>query len=357
MAFQSKALKKIARDVLASTLAIAVLIIVLAIGLNTVRCRDAQGFLNVVRAINVGETTGRELVGVVRQYDVRAYVIKETQSGPAYSIQAVDVSPIDCVSADCTLSFGADAHARWLTAVSYPLFKWPVLRKWLPISGLFANVTVERGTVSEVLVELESIQQEEDHRGRAFITSRPGPAWNIKRYTAFSTGGGLGRTSPTVETIDNPKWPHQNADAALDFNVRCLRIGQSCSACEILPRICEDDDHGQWFYFEMSGDLLSNFRAAVNELPMGSSEDILNHRIGEDRLTSKNLYDDKLPYRFPDGTVFLGDTSPLSVIYYVKKWRERNEDNPKDQKVTFVFDKEDRLVQIISQADGILNRP
>jgi hypothetical protein len=356
VAFQSKVLKKIARGVLASTLAIAVLITVLAIGLNTVRCRDAQRLLNVVRAINVGETTGSEVLRVVRQFDVRAYVIKETQSGSANSIQAVDVSPTDCVSASCTLWFASDAHAGWMRAVSYPLFKWPALRRWLPISGLGANVIVEHGTVSEVFVELESVQQDEVHRARTSLTSKPGPAWNIKRYTAFNTGG-PGRTSPTVATVLNPKWPHRNADAALDFNVRCLRIGQSCSECEILPRICEDDDHGQWFYFEMSGDLLNNFRAAVNELPMGSSEDILKHRIGGDRLTSKNLYDDKLPYRFPDGTVFLGDTSPLSVIYYVKKWRDRNENNPQDQKVTFVFDEEDRLVQIISQADGIRNRP
>jgi hypothetical protein len=127
--------------------------------------------------------------------------------------------------------------------------------------------------------------------------------------------------------------------------------------CEILSRICEDAEHGQWFYFEMSDDLLNDFRATVDELPIGSAEEVLTHRLGGDRLTSKNLYDDKLPYRFPDGTVFLGDTSPLSVIDYVKKRRDRNEDSPEDQKVTFILHDRGRLVRVASQAEGIRSRP
>jgi hypothetical protein len=212
-------------------------------------------------------------------------------------------------------------------------------------------VTVEHGVVTEIFVELDSMQKEETQRGRTVITSKSVPAWNIRRYTAFNTGGTT-RTSPTVEATLNPKWPHPNQDAALDFNLRCLGLGRSCSSCEILPRICEDDEHGQWFYFEMSRDLLSSFRDVVNELPMHCPEGLVMNRVGGGRLTSQALYDDKLPYRFPDGTVF-GDAEPNRLIYYLKKRREANNDDPKDQKVTFVFDDEDRLAAIVSQADGI----
>lgn len=124
----------------------------------------------------------------------------------------------------------------------------------------------------------------------------------------------------------------------------------------MLRSICEDDLHGDWFYFEMSGDLLKSFQNAVNDLPLGSSEDKVVSRIGWGGLTAQQLFDDKLPYRFPDGTMF-GDSNPERLIYYAKKWREEHRENPKDQTVTFVFDKQDRLTGIISQADGIRSRP
>jgi hypothetical protein len=203
---------------------------------------------------------------------------------------------------------------------------------------------------------MDSIQQEEVHRARTLITSEPvASAWNIRRYTAFNTGG-PGRTTPTVEIEFNPRSRHPNQGGTLDFNLNCLRIGRRCSRCEILPGICEDDEHGDWFYFEMSDNLLKDFQTAVNELRLGNSERIVVSRIGWGGLTSRPLFDDKLPYRFPDGTM-LGERDPERLIHFVKKWREQDRPNPQDQTVTFVFDKQDRLTGIMSQADGIRSRP
>jgi hypothetical protein len=210
--------------------------------------------------------------------------------------------------------------------------------------------------VTEVAVEVESIQEEEVNRARTVLTSkREASAWNIRRYTAFITGG-PGRTSPTLETRFNPTKPHPNQDAALDFNVNCLLIGRKCSRCEILPRICEDAEHGNWFYFEMPPELLENFQTAVNHVRLGSGKDDVAKIVGWGGLTSRRLFDDKFPYRFPDGTM-LGDREPERLIYYVRKWREDDNNNPKNQTVTFVFDEQDRLTKINSQVDGIRSRP
>ena len=99
------------------------------------------------------------------------------------------------------------------------------------------------------------------------------------------------------------------------------------------------------------------FQAAVSHLKLGSAEDHVVKIVGWGGLTSQQLFGDRLPYRFPDGTMF-GDGDPESLIYYVKKWRQFEEhDNPKDQTVTFVFDNQGRLVRVDSKADGIRSIP
>ena len=354
MAFDAK-LRKTLRVLLGSMLAMAVIIAGLTVSLAIIRRRDAQDFLNALRSVKVGTTTGGEALKCAQGFNADAYILKHTELSSGSSGQLVDVSPNECISANCTLSFAADAHTLWLRPFFYPLWKWPILRKWVPISGLSANVTVEHGIVTGLFVEMESIQQKEIHTARTVVTSKQvAAAWNIRRYTAFNTGG-PGRTRPTVEVSFTPRSAHQNQDAALDFNLKCLQIGRTCSQCEILPRICEDEANGNWFYFEMSGDLLKNFQIAVNGLRLGCSEDAVVDRIGWGGITPHPLFDDKLPYRFPDGTMF-GDDNPKQLIYYLKKRREGGE-NLQDQTVSFVFDKQDRLTGIISKADGIRSRP
>ena len=206
----------------------------------------------------------------------------------------------------------------------------------------------------DLVVVQASIQQDDYHQARTIITSRPlASLWNIRRYTAHITGG-PGRHAPTVELKFNPRSQHPNQEAALDFNLKCLRLGRSCSTCEILPSACEDDEHGNWFYFEMPPELLKDFQAAVNHLKLGSTQDNVVKIIGTGGLTLQRLFDDRLPYRFPDGTMY-GDVQ--SSIYYVRKWRETDHENPKNQNVTFIFDKRDRLVRIDSKADGIHSLP
>ena len=356
MAVYAKVRTRAVRILLVAALVTSVLIAGMAISLNVVRHRDAQHFLNAVRTVKVGTTTGSEALKIAQRFNAEVYIVKHTELPSGFSDQIVDIPNNDCISGNCSLSFGADTHARWLRAVSYPWWNWPVLRKWIPITGIYADVTVEHGTVTDLLVSVESIQQQEVHTARTRITSKPlASAWNVRRYTAFNTGG-PGRTTPTVEITFSPRSRHPKQEAALDFNLSCLRIGRSCSRCEILPGSCEDDEHGDWFYFEMPDDLVKNFQTAVNQLRLGNPEKIVISRIGWGGLTSQPLFDDKLPYRFPDGTM-LGESDPERLIYFVKKWREQDRPNPQDQTVTFVFDKQDRLTGIMSHADGIRSRP
>jgi hypothetical protein len=237
------------------------------------------------------------------------------------------------------------------------MLRWDVLRRWVPLSGISAQITVEHGTVTDLLVSQVSIQQSDYHQARTIITSRHlASLWNIRRYTAHITGG-PGRRAPTVELKFNPRSQHPNQQAALEFNLKCLRLGRSCSTCEILPSVCEDDEHGSWFYFEMSPELVRDLQAAVNHLELGSTEDHVAKIVGWGGLTAQPLFDDRLPYRFPDDTMF-GDRNPEILIYYTKKFRQYEEhDNPKDQTVAFIFDSQDRLVRVDSKADGIRSIP
>ncbi len=354
----AKILKTAARVFLIGALAILIFLGGLTASLNVIRHRRAQRFLNALRTVKVGSTTGSEALKVAHPFDAQVYIHRHTELPSGFSDQLVDVPPADCISGNCTVSFGPDAPLHWLSGIYYPFWTWPVLRKWVPISGIYASVTVEHGIVSELQITLESIQEKEVHTARTVVASNPSlPTWNIERYTAFHTGG-PGKTSPTVEVRFNPRTRYPKQESALDFNLNCLRVGRSCSQCEILPGICEDEEHGEWFYFEMPDDLLKTFQSAVNKLPLGISEDSVVSRLGCEwgGFGSWDLFDDKLPYRFPDGTNF-GDIDPPRLIYYVKKWRERREGNNRDQTVTLVFDKQDRLVRIVSQADGVRNRP
>ena len=324
--------------------------------LDIVRYHDARHLLDAVRCVKVGTTNGREALRIAQPFHANIYILQHTELPSGFSDHIVDIPATDCIAADCSISFASDAHAPWLTALYSPLLKWPRLRRWIPMSAMFANVTVEQGAVTEVSVEMQSIQQEEVHRARTVLSSKKeAPSWNIKQYTAFISGG-LGRTSPTVDTRFNPNKSHPNADAAFDFNINCLLIGRSCSRCEILPRICEDAEHGNWFYFEMPPELLKDFQTAVNRLKLGSTEDSVIKVIGWGGLTSQRLFYEKLPYRFPDGTM-VGDHDPERLIYYLKKWREDDNDNPQNQSLTFVFDPQGRLIRIESQVDGIRSRP
>jgi len=103
----------------------------------------------------------------------------------------------------------------------------------------------------------------------------------------------------------------------------------------------------------MPEDLLNDFRLAVNGMPLGLSEEAVGDRLGWGSLFHKQLFADKLPYQFPDGAM-LGDSDPRRLIYYVRRRRE-HEDRSEDRTGTLTF-KNDKLVRIESQVEGIRNR-
>ena len=324
---------------------------------DLIRHRNAQHLLAALRTVKVGTTTGSQALAIGRHFNAQTYVLQHTELASGFSDRIVDVPASDCLSGNCSISFGADANARWMEAIFYLLVRWDVIRRWIPANAISAGITVEHGIVTDIEVAQASIQQEDYQQARTIISSKSlASLWNIRRYTAHITGG-PGLHAPTVELKFNPRSQHPNQESALNFNLKCLRFGKSCSACEMLPGVCEDEEHGNWFYFDMLPQLRADFQAAVEHLKLGSTQDHVVKVIGWGGLTSQQLFDDRLPYRFPESTMF-GDHEPERLIFYVKKWRQYEErDNPKDQTVTFVFDSRDRLIRIDSKADRIASIP
>jgi len=267
-----------------------------------VRHRNTQNFLMALRTVKVGTTTGSEALAIGQRFNAETYVWEHTELASGFSDRIVDVPESDCLSGNCSISFGADANARWIEAISYLLLRWDVIRRWIPANAIVAGITVEHGIVTDLEVERASLQQEDYQQARTIISSKPlASPWNIRRYTAHITGG-PGRHAPTVELKFNPRSQHPNQESALNFNLNCLRLGKSCSTCEMLPCVCEDDEHGNWFYFEMPPNLLRDFQVAVKHLKLGSTQDRVGKIIGWGGLTSQQLFDDRLPYRFPEDT-------------------------------------------------------
>jgi hypothetical protein len=353
----AKSARAILRVLIVAAFLFVVLIAVMTAVVDLIRHRSAQHFLTALRTVKVGTTIGSEALAIGQRFNAKTYVFEHAELPSGFSDRIVDVPPSACLSGNCFISFGADANARWMEAISYSLLRWDAIRRWIPANAIVADITVEHGIVTDLEVEQASLQQEDYQQARTMISSKTlASPWNIRRYTAHITGG-PGRHAPTVELKFNPSSQHPNQESALNFNLKCLRFGRSCSTCEMLPGVCEDDEHGNWFYFEMPPELLKDFQAAVNHLKLGSTQDHVVKIIGSGGLTSQRLFDDRLPYRFPEDTMFT-DQEPESLIYYVKKWRQYEErDNSKDQTVTFVFDSQDRLVRVDSKADGIPSIP
>jgi hypothetical protein len=181
--------------------------------------------------------------------------------------------------------------------------------------------------------------------------------WRILRGGGgFKGPGELAVAMDRVEIQATPDVISRRRIGALGFNLSCMRLMRHCSPCQLLPFACQAYEHGDWYYFELSDDLLKNFRTVVNDLPLGISEEMVVNRVGWGGLTSQELFDDKLPYRFPDGTM-LEDSDPKHLVYYAKKWREEQDTDSRDRTITLTFDKNDRLIRVNSQVDGIHSRP
>jgi len=220
------------------------------------------------------------------------------------------------------------------------------------------EISTAKGVVQEIGVFAMSVDERTSYMANTKITGdKNASPWRIRRG-----GGSMEGTGEIIAGVDQieiqatPNATSTRKIGALDFDLGCLRLTRHCSPCQLLPFACQEYDHGEWFYFELPGDLLKNFQTAVNELPLGSSEEMVASRLGWGGLTRQELFKDKLPYRFPDGTMF-GDSDPKRLIYYVKRWREEQDTDSWDRRVTLIFDKNGRLARAESQVDGIRSRP
>ncbi|HEX8817563.1 MAG TPA: hypothetical protein VF753_18875 [Terriglobales bacterium] len=334
----------------------ALLALVLTVGVflsNRRRELEARGMLTLARNVRLGATTLSELsqaAAALRvNLDVRTY-----KDPGAFAIQKASMG--ECASKDCVIFLGS---APWGEhGLLYNLqIKSKELRKWLPWNDLSVALPTADGIVKSVEIQILSVNDARANMASSTIRGdRVGSPWRILRNGGSMEGPGevvSGMDRIEIEATADAD-PSRRA-AALDFDVSCMRLTRHCSPCGLLPFACEDYDHGDWYYFEMSGELLRNLQVAVNGLPMGSPKSDIESRLGFGGLTNKELFDDKLPYRFPDGTMF-EESEPTRLIYYVKKWREEHEGSPQDQTVTLAFDKQERLASITSQVGGISSR-
>jgi hypothetical protein len=87
---------------------------------DLIRYQNAQHFLRALRTVKVGTMTGGEALEIAKRFNPKAYVLKHTELPSGFSDGFVDVPVTDCLSGNCSLSFDADASARWMEAISYP---------------------------------------------------------------------------------------------------------------------------------------------------------------------------------------------------------------------------------------------
>ena len=328
----------------------------------------ARGLISILKRIEVGKTTGRDAIRIAERFGGTAYISEHTVIGNSNTWSSHDVPLIACMAGDCELSLDAYPRLPGSRFLGNLCLDYPGFRRWVPASDMGGYMEIRRGVVQEVQTWMASLDVEVEHYGRTNVYGEESHAapwnrtpWSIRKVQAHITGG-PGRRTNEIRVEAWSSAPHDRILHAFDFNMRCLWLGFHCSRCQILPSACEWYDHGDWYEFEMPEEALAKFREAVNNLKLGAQGNVLYDQLGttDGFDTGRRLRDlarDRLPFDFPDGTIF--GSCPGCLTFYVKKWRLDwgSPEGPGDQSVTFVMDKDRRLQRIESRVEGILSRP
>jgi len=318
------------------------------------RRMEAKAMLALAREVRIGETTLSDLSRAAEalrvNLDVRSY-----KDRGAFPVRKALLG--ECASRDCVVFLGSAPYDEQGFLYSLQL-RSKRLRKWLPWNSLSVALPTSKGIVKSTEIYMLSVSDERGNGAFSTISAdRISSPWRIVRKGGSLEGPGeVVVGMDRIEVQATPAADPIRRIGALDFDLSCIALTKHCSPCQLLPFACEDYDHGDWCYFEMSGGLLRSFQAAVNELPLGSTKLGVEDRLGFCGFPNEGLFDDRLPYRFPDGTMF-EDSDPTRLIYYVKKRREEREGSPQDQTVALTLDKQERLAAISSQVAGISSRP
>jgi hypothetical protein len=312
--------------------------------------RHAEAILKVAKSIRVGESTVTDVLKAATTLrgllDVRKGVDQDH-----FPVETIPIS--SCRSADCVLFFHL-APSDAPTTLYHLQAKYPALRKTLRVNTLMLTVSTSKGIVQRVEVTAQTIDDKTANEATATISNnKHDNPWSVKTVGGIMEGEtNVGTHSIEIEATVAADATKKNQ--AFDFDVGCLRITRHCSPCSLLPFACQEYEHGGWFYFQMPEGLLIEFQTAVNALPLGVSQDAVANRLGWAGLFNRTLFEDKLPFHFPDGAMS-GDSDPRRLIYYVRRHRE-HQYNPEDQTVTLTFEN-DKLVRIKSEIAGFKNRP
>ena len=276
-----------------------------------------------------------------------------------------DVPLNTCVAGDCSLSVYPGLQGlKFLRN----LWSHPGFTRRVPWNAMQGSLEIRQGVVQGLRVEMDSSDMEIGYSAWTEIYGEDSHAdvwnstpWRIRKEQ--SVGGSARRTLRIIVEAWSSA-PHYRILRAFDFDTRCLWLGARCTRCQILPSACEDYDHDTSYEFIMPEEALAKFRQVVNHLKLGVRRDSIQHQLEvgfvDPRGRLRDLVRNRVPFDFPWGTVLTGPTCcPLSLIYYVKKWRLDYglPEGPDDRSVTFVLDENQRLQGIESRVEGIPSRP
>jgi len=328
----------------------------------------ALSLIRILKTIEVEKTTGQEAVRIAKQFGGSASISERVVTKTTSAVSWRDVPLSTCVAGDCELTFHVDPGLLGFKSLRNLWLDHAGFRHWVPANYMGGHMEIKRGIVYELQAELGSIDEEVQHCARlhvygeeSLLTPWNRTPWRVRKVEAHVTGG-PGRKTSEIRVEAWSSVPRDRILRMFDFNARCLWLGVHCSRCQILPRACEEYNHGDWYEFVMPEEALAKFRQAVNNLKLGSQEDLYDKLGNSDGFdTGRKLRDlarDRLPFDFPDGTIF-GSSCPGGLTFYVKKWRLEwgAPEGPGDKSVTFLMGKDRRLQRIESRVEGIPSRP
>jgi len=326
---------------------------------------QGRRLIEALKQVEVGKTSGRDAIKLVGQFHASAYIVEERPLPNGSSVGFIDTPLTTCMAGDCYLSFYVSPGFPGLQSLDDLSIHHPGFRRYVPMNRAGGHLRVKQGIVQELGVTVESTDDRIQHSATTYIYSEYSHAapwnrtpWSIRYVRAHDSVGG---TTSDVRVEAWSSAPKDRLLSVFDFSLNCLLLGVHCSRCQILPRACEDYEHGNWYEFTMPPKALRKFRQAVNDLKLGTPVYAITDQLGEGagidmQRQIRDLARDRLPFDFPDGSIT--SSSDENLVYYVKRWR-LHPDSPKgtdDQSVTFVFDKDRRLLRIESHVEGIVSR-
>lgn len=350
---------------------------------------QAESLLAEMQKIEPGETPVEAAIALARHRGGVANV--KFDDGRPILDQTVNYQYVSferCKMDNCIISIPAPSAYHLSPLWLY--YDHPKLFGWLPMESIYFNrfmrriipltvlappaITVRNGRVQEVTVNMAGSMVDRSTCPEVVIhhygTRSTGTPWNVRPQTSFRTGGDCGPRAPKIRVDVEPDASEKQQRFSYALNLRCQWPGTSCTECEMLPGICEDMNAGNWFFFTMPEEQLARLRSAVNKLRRGTEKSYFTDRnFGNPQdAGARSAFEVSAEMPATEYAAhwdFREDWSDEDdkyeshrLTYYLKRWRARIEEDPRDQQaVSLIFDDNLRLSKIESHVNGIRSRP